>query len=177
MSGKPVWLLDVDGVVNATRAGWSAAPHSGEVFAQGIWWKFRWAPPLVAFIRDTVERGRAEVRWATTWIQHTRELEALFSLPELPAAFTEPADGGFPNGKLQAALTVVEQEHRPLIWTDDDAIPQLGPFRSRLDQAPHGSLLIAPKPNRGLRPEHVEQIDAFLTVFASESPVLQFRDE
>jgi|AACY02.2.fsa_nt_gi hypothetical protein len=162
MTATPVWLLDVDGVVNANRPGWSEAPYSGQMFARGQWWPFRWSPSLVGFIRRIVESERAEVRWATTWNEHARELEALFRLPRLPVAFPEPQGDDFPAGKLQAALRVVEEEQRSLVWTDDDAIPAVGPFRARLDAAEHGFLPISPRPNRGLRPEHASAIEEFL---------------
>jgi hypothetical protein len=48
-----------------------------------------------------------------------------------------------------------------LIWTDDVAIPTSGPVRDELTAAGR-ALLIAPIPSRGLQPEDLEAIDAFL---------------
>lgn len=157
MSDVPVWLLDVDGVLNANRAGWGGPPTSRSIMAFDNSWRMRFAPALMAAIRDlsTV----VEVRWATTWAGHIPDLSRVFALPEFAPAFAMP--DGRPTQeliaplKLTAALDVVESGRR-LIWTDDDAIPEAGPDRGRLDAA--GALLIAPKPSRGLRPEHLDAI-------------------
>ncbi len=39
----PLWLLDVDGVINATRPGWHAAPYNAKVAGFTI----RGAPVMV----------------------------------------------------------------------------------------------------------------------------------
>lgn len=163
MSSTPVWLLDVDGVINASRPGWGAAPHTAMIQAHGTLWKFRWAPALVDFIRETAVSGAAEVRWSTTWLPWARDVERAFRLPELSDGF-EPAlvFGAAREAKLAAALAVIEIEKRPLIWTDDDAIPAFGPFREVLEGSGIPALLLAPKANRGLQPEHLDQIRAFL---------------
>lgn len=159
----PVWLLDVDGVLNAIRPGWGEAPHQGRVFADGIGWKFRWSPSLLAFVRSVASQREAEIRWATTWVPWARDLEATFRLPVLPEAFGADEKTSFPSAKLTAALRVVEVEQRPLVWTDDDAIPGFGLFRDRLMNAGVPVLLVAPQPNRGLQPEDVDAIRAFLS--------------
>ncbi|KUL32677.1 hypothetical protein [Actinoplanes awajinensis] len=43
-AAAPVWLLDVDGVLNANRPGWSAAPRRGMAYAGGTGFLMRWAP-------------------------------------------------------------------------------------------------------------------------------------
>ena len=35
VSRRRVWLLDVDGVINASRPGWSERPHRAEITANG----------------------------------------------------------------------------------------------------------------------------------------------
>ena len=157
MTAPPVWLLDVDGVINANRAGWGGPPTSRSIVAFDSSWRMRFSPDLIAAIRDL--SAVVEIRWATTWAGHIPDLSRVFALPELPPAFPMPE--GHPTQatiaplKLAAALAVVESGRR-LIWTDDDAIPEDGPDRERLDAA--GALLIAPKPSRGLRPEHLDTI-------------------
>ena len=81
----PVWLLDVDGVLNASRAGWGGPPRRAQVLADGECWKLHWAVEVVNFVRDAQLRGLAEVRWATTWVPWAATLEALWELPA-PAA-------------------------------------------------------------------------------------------
>ena len=93
------------------------------------------------------------------------QVERLLRLPAFRTAFrglgTAPSVGAV-DFKLAAALHVVEVERRPLIWTDDDAIPVMGPERDRLEQAGVPVLLLAPDPHTGLGPADVERIDAFL---------------
>ena len=168
MSSTPVWLLDVDGVINANRPSWHAAPHTAMIEAHGTMWKFRWAPAVTGFIRETALAKTAEIRWSTTWLPWARDVEAAFKLPELGEGFLpELVFGSAREAKLAAALAVIEIEKRPLIWTDDDAIPESGTYRDVLDNAinEYGTpvLLLAPKPNRGLQPEHLDQIREFLT--------------
>lgn len=46
----PVWLLDVDGVINANRPGWGAPPRSSRVWSDTdrMSYLIRWAPALLA---------------------------------------------------------------------------------------------------------------------------------
>jgi len=164
----PVWLLDVDGVLNASRAGWGGPPTSRSIVAFDTTWRMRFSPSLIAGIRGLAAAPLVEIRWATTWAGHIPDLSRVFALPEFAPAF--PMPDGRPTQdliaplKLAAALAVVESGRR-LIWTDDDAIPDAGPDRDRLDAA--GALLIAPKPSRGLRPEHLDAIAAYTALEAS----------
>ncbi|HET9653981.1 MAG TPA: hypothetical protein VFP72_01420 [Kineosporiaceae bacterium] len=68
-----------------------------------------------------------------------------------------------PTGaKYAAALHVVQTERRPLIWTDDEVIPDDGSTAVRcLQAAGQPVLLIRPRSNRGLQPEHLDRIQAF----------------
>lgn len=162
----PVWLLDVDGVVNARRPAWDQPFAQGHAFVDGVTYRLQWAPALTRYIKSIHKRRAAEVRWATTWVDHVHQVERLLRLPAFRTAFTglgaSPAVAA-PERKLAAALHVIEVERRPLIWTDDDAIPVAGADRQRLEEAETPVLLLAPDPFEGLCPEHVERIDAFLT--------------
>ena len=161
----PVWLLDVDGVVNARRPARDQPYAQGHAFVDGVTYRLQWAPALTRYIKSVHKRRAAEVRWATTWVDHVHQVERLLRLPAFQTAFrglgTSPAVAA-PERKLAAALHVVEVERRPLIWTDDDAIPVMGTQRRRLEEAGVPVLLLAPDPYEGLTPEHLERIDAFL---------------
>jgi hypothetical protein len=164
MAAPPVWLLDVDGVLNASRAGWSAAPNSVGVWAYGERFRLRFSPQLVDRIAALHRERIVEIRWATSWVGRTDSVSTALGLPQFPDAFTyagsrPPSPGNTLLAKTRAAHDVITIEGRRLIWTDDDAIPRIGPYRAALDAA--GALLIAPKPNRGLRPEHLDQIEAY----------------
>lgn len=163
--GRPVWLLDVDGVLNANRPSWGAAPQQALVAAGGGQWKFKFSPHVTGFVRGTVLSGAAEVRWSTTWVPWRADVEAAFRLPEIPVAFTLNGDEEWrtvDEAKIAAALHVVEAERRPLVWTDDEVVPATGPVRERLESAGVPVLLLAPRSNRGLQPADVEAITEFL---------------
>ena len=179
----PVWLLDVDGVINKIgkkpdpsiwpKDQWSA----GTARCADEDWPILWAQPVVEFIRLIHESGRAEVRWHTTWQHEATAIEDLCGLPKLAVAEAPEFDNQAQYAarailnllprwwKLPAALRVVEVVQRPLIWTDDDINPELrDPRRYALDTM-GGTLPVLPiSPNRytGLTPKHLRQITAWL---------------
>jgi len=161
---KPVWLLDVDGVVNTTRPGWGGPPRRTSVWsgADKTSYVIRWAPALIDRIRDLHLAGAVEVRWCTTWCPEAERLERLWGLPPLVRTLdAEPMPRGsdcWPL-KLAAARYVLASGHR-LIWTDDEALPEPGPVREELT-AGGRALLIAPRANRGLQPEELDHIARF----------------
>ena len=92
-SELPVWLLDVDGVVNASRPGWGGPPATRSIMAEGAAWRMRFSPQMMAGIRAIATTSRAEIRWATTWVGHIDDLSRVFALPTFPAAFEIISDG------------------------------------------------------------------------------------
>ncbi|GAB6902251.1 HAD domain-containing protein [Kineosporia succinea] len=159
----PVWLLDLDGVINGSRPGWGRSPRSTSLEANGCEYRIRYAPALMIRIRTLHRAGRVELRWASTWAGHTFELNDLFSLPGVPPAFALPHGDGTPREqvgelKVHAALAVVRAGGR-LIWTDDEAIPPAGAVREELEAA--GALLIAPDATRCLRPDDLDVIENY----------------
>lgn len=153
MTIRPVvWLLDIDGVVNASRPGWGGPPRRTFVRALGIDFRITWAPALVTEITRLHASGCVQVCLASTWNGHADVLgRALrWSLPlafDPRGAALTPADAA--AAKLAAALDVVAAGGR-LIWTDDEAIPTEGGVLETLRAA--GALLIAPRPRRGSSP-------------------------
>jgi hypothetical protein len=137
----PVWLLDVDGVVNACspepdtqvwpRASWRAVRVRHD---DGATWPILAAEPVLDFLRQTHASGRAEIRWHTTW-QHSavRHLAPALDLPDWPVAEAPEFSDRYASGnyagyreaakswwKLRVAERVLLDENRPLVWTDDD---------------------------------------------------------
>jgi len=160
MVDQPVWLMDVDGVLNVNRPGWGAAPRRGRAFADSVEWPMRWAPRLLARVRLIHVSGAAEVRWCTTWCQHADQLERLFGLPALARVFSTDAEVT-DSAKVTAARAVIA-EGRPLIWTDDTAVPRSGPLHEELTAAGRG-LLVRPVPSRGLQPGDLDRVDEFVS--------------
>lgn len=160
----PVWLLDVDGVVNVARPGWGGPPRRSLVWAdsEAVGYQVRWAPPLTDRIRALHHAGVVEVRWCTTWCPEAGKLERLWRLPPLVRSLDAdpmPRGSGCWPLKLAAARAVLAAGRR-LVWTDDEALPATGPDRDTLT-ADGRVLLIAPRPSRGLQPPDLDRIAAF----------------
>jgi hypothetical protein len=153
----PVWLLDVDGVLNAHDAGWIEPHREGHVEADGIKYPFRWAPELITRIGDLHKCGLVEVRWCTTWCGHTPKVEALLGLPQFAEAFDTPTGKYTGDIKAASALSVV-RHGRTLIWTDDMEVPTRGKLYHDLTVY-RRNLLIRPDPSTGLSPEHMTAIE------------------
>lgn len=169
---RPVWLLDVDGVLNASRPDWDGDVAEGPARAGGVPFRIRWSPALVQRIVALDDSGRVEIRWATTWVPWIDQIEQLLGLPSWPVAWSGPFEGvstpaiPTPLRKVQTALHVVEQERRPLIWTDDDAIPLHGPEHDRILSADVPCLLVRPATRTGLQPQEMDAIEAFVRRYA-----------
>jgi hypothetical protein len=161
---RPVWLLDVDGVINTIKPGWGAAPRKSLVWsgADNTSYVLRWSPLLVDRIRALHDGGRVEVRWCTTWCPEAERLESLWRLPTLARALdADPMPRGPQCWPLKlAAARQVLAEGRRLIWTDDEALPAPGPERDELTTDGR-ALLIAPRANRGLQPADLHLIEKF----------------
>ncbi|HEX6968729.1 MAG TPA: hypothetical protein VF174_07980 [Micromonosporaceae bacterium] len=158
----PIWLLDVDGVINTSRPGWGAAPRRGTAVAGGVGYTMRWAPALINRIRTLHINGVVEVRWCTTWCAWADQLEQLWDLPPLARAFTGDINGhAAVLAKIAAARQVLAGGRR-LVWTDDDVVPRPndGPLYDELT-ADGRALLIRPRGTVGLQPEHLDQIEEF----------------
>ncbi|GGN38756.1 hypothetical protein FHR83_006864 [Actinoplanes campanulatus] len=162
-AGPPVWLLDVDGVVNAFRGGWYAGPRVVQVYseADAYDYRIRYEPRLVAAIRRVHEDGLAEVTWCSTWCSDAAALEDGLGLPRLPRAFGEPVPGDAAcAAKLAAARRVIASGRR-LVWTDDVEVAHHA-GESAPWEADGRALLIGPNATRGLRPAHLRRIREFL---------------
>ncbi|WP_432842085.1 hypothetical protein [Dactylosporangium sp. CA-092794] len=152
----PVWLLDVDGVINVERPGWGGAPRNGRAVAEGIEWPMRWAPALRARIRRLHRDRIVEVRWCSTWCAWPGELERVFRL-RFARAFGVVPDAS--AAKLAAARAVLAGGRR-LVWTDDAEVPEQGAVFEELTAHGRG-LLIRPDEECGLLPVHLDEIAAF----------------
>jgi HAD domain in Swiss Army Knife RNA repair proteins len=153
---KTIFLLDVDGVLNASKAGWSRAPRKGYAYADGQNWKMQFEPALMSRIALLNARPDVEVLWATSWVGHTDQLERLFRLPALLSAGSRSMSN---LDKLVAAMEVLYSGNR-LVWADDEAIPDSGKIYDWVDEGK--ALLITPKPSRGLRSTDLDTIENFV---------------
>lgn len=158
---RPVWLLDVDGVINVEHPGWGAAPRSGYAYSGGQDYRMRWSPTLVTRIRALHARGDVDIQWCSTWCHDADQVERLLALPRLDRAWFDPITGtAVAMAKLAAARQVLARGRR-LIWTDDEEVPTSGPVHDELVKGGR-TLLIAPSPRQGLQPEHMDEIETFV---------------
>lgn len=169
---RPVWLLDVDGVLNVY-----GAPAPTRVWPGPDWeyrdllhqFPFLAARPVLEFVARMHEEGLAEVRWHTTWQHAAHKIEDEFGLPEF-AVQDAPEFGdrsyqirGGKWFKLPAAERLIE-EGRTVLWTDDDLAWQHPGTVKRINKlrATGRLLTIAPRYNEGLTPSRLLQIEKWL---------------
>ncbi len=165
LDNRPVWLLDVDGVLNAVKPGrvWKAAPFHATVTVD-VGYRLRWAPGLVKRIRGLHAEGVVEIRWCTSWCPYASAVELALNMPrDLPRALTDGQCEMFGRqldaAKAGAALGVWD-EGRRLVWTDDTAVAAAAGLHDQLTAGGRG-LLIAPDSRFGLTPQHMDRIEDF----------------
>lgn len=187
-SGKPVLLLDIDGVINSLlmkppSMGWpmDAWNSVDYVDPDGAQWPLLWSSMVVEYLNALHESGRVEVRWHTTWQDQALGFAKVVGLPEDWAVAHAPeftADqGSFARDqvlkrqptwwKYPAARRVLTDEGRPLIWIDDDLFDKVTRvYRNGLGQLGK-ILLICPDGQTGLLPKHMRQIEEVLLFWES----------
>jgi hypothetical protein len=150
------WLLDIDGVVNYSgRPSW---PDHRE-FEPIRPFTIRYSPTLIAEIKRIAADHGVTVLLASTWCGMSETLLTGLDLP-IAEAFGDVAHLVPEEQKIAAAHEVLARDGR-LIWTDDDCIPA--------DFADDRALTIRPDEATGLTPEHIAQVEAWLT---ADLPVL-----
>ena len=189
MTGRPLWLLDVDGVINAVGPPTDADVEwsTGSAIANERRWPIRWSPQVVAEVRRLHESGVVEVAWLTTWGDEANDsLGDILGLPQLRVAGTRPRPGELPASPLPAGaathaaatgaagadhetgrwwkLDVVRTQlaaepKRRLVWTDDDLVWEPDVVRGL--RAFADCLLIAPDPTVGLTLDDLAAIERY----------------
>lgn len=162
---EPIWLLDIDGVLNAmVDRDTLAHPHWTDLLKKpvptsfGVEYDLVISGTVIDFINTHAAYG-VDIRWATTWQHDANKFVApTFGLPQLPVGAEEqgPSDYFY---KERAALIAIDKG-RPLIWTDDDAIRLM--VRKDIEESGVPNLMIEPDPRVGLTPAHLDAISAFL---------------
>lgn len=185
-ASKPVLLLDIDGVVNSLlkqppSMGWpkDAWLQADYTDADGRVWPLLWASPVVEYLSNLHRQGRLEVRWHTTWQEQAVEFAKIVGLPTEWTVAEAPefqANWGLfakeqilkaqPTWwKYPAALRVLTDEGRPLIWIDDDLFANVNrTHRNGLAQI--GKVcLVSPDGQTGILPKHMRQIEEVLLLW------------
>jgi hypothetical protein len=178
MNGAPVWLLDIDGVLNAVADGPDDAVWPVDQWVRadarcaGSSWPLLAARPVVEFIHRVHRAGLAEIRWHTTWQEDAAGVARALGLPEFPV---EPCPWFGDRWWKLLAVERVLHEGRPLLWTDDDATRRLAADGSHAScgsqergagrgtsgeartQRP-SALIISPRTSHGLTAAHLRRI-------------------
>ena len=154
----PIWLLDVDGVLNVDRPPWHEPPHQGYAYYNGKEYKIRWSPSLAQRVRTIIAAKTATVMWSTTWCIAAEQIERLLHFPQLHRVFGTVKVTN--EDKLWIADTLAKSGCR-VIWTDDTAIPDAGDAYDRLSSN-NRVLMIRPDDRRGLTPDDMDRIEAFI---------------
>lgn len=176
---KPVWLMDVDGVLNII--GWGsdgvkkAWDDTYRFVAMGF--QITVSPRMIRSIEGWRRSGLVEVRWLTTWEDHANEfLSPEFDWPqnlqvagrreesqlERPRKFSESRvsyreDVGW--WKLEFAQAVYETGV-PVIWTDDDIA--FAPDAKEWLRTVDDDRMLAISPHSGLTPGDLVRIERFI---------------
>ncbi|BBX82196.1 hypothetical protein [Mycolicibacterium aubagnense] len=184
-----VWLLDFDGVINALskRGGrsywpeWSSATVAhpeGDLTSAGdpVHLPLLWSPAVIAVIAEAARAG-IDVRWLSTWREHTKRLpEIIPGLPDLPwldetILDTRASDDLDPRLAMESGpwKVLVARAFVPagaaLLWTEDSlTVDLLSESWRRSRTAP--TTLIRPRPATGLISREVNEIREWIHTHA-----------
>ena len=169
---KPIWLLDVDGVINALShpESWPDSQEGIAHLSDGSF-KICWSPELIEEIK--LLSKFIEIRWLTTWgkLANTA-LRPLVGLPDEFPVQAEPVyETGYGGGNYQyttfdwkfIAAKEALKEGRPIIWTDDDAWTEdmKREICAEADSKKIPILMIRPQVLNGLSKNHISTIKEF----------------
>lgn len=174
---KAIWLLDVDGVVNAIPARKSDPLPT--CWPEDQWirtevknshsdtpWPILVATPVLDFITTVHTTGLAEIRWHTTWQDEANLISDAVGLPHFEAEDAPEYQGWTRGGarwwKVPAAQRVSRRNQGHVVWTDDDAVYPRLCKEDRLDLRNAGVLILAPNEAKGLTQPNLDKILYYL---------------
>lgn len=185
MTGKPVLLLDVDGVVNAMSKQAPTHVWPAKVWqrakiraSNGMEYPFLWAIPVVEWLTRLHESGDVDIRWHTTWQHEAMRVGERLGLPEFTVLecpeFAEARRNGsalvarllregLPRWwKYPAAERVLSDEGSRMIWIDDDIDYQISAGARRTLKSVYNVELVCPGERTGLLPKHMLRVEAVI---------------
>lgn len=181
MKIKPVWFIDVDGVINAL-------PKPAQIIHETVYdswqhtqvltYNILYSPELIANINRLSEM--ADIIWLTTWNGHAPTLLApALGLHDFGFAKAEGTNSSFdltgqePTTrwwKLNAILEHLYHDQRPFIWTDDDiSLEVRHAIQGRASFEGVENLLITPNSNIGLTTRDTNLIESFIHRLSKEN--------
>lgn len=189
---KPVWFLDIDGVLNvipsASKRNSDTAPHFK------VWknwhpvtdvtvpnkvgfatYPIRVSPDLIDNVNAISEN--VDIHWLTTWKNLAPTIFApTFGVKDFPVADAYGSESPFGSRyaygnlpefrwwKLNAVIKDMEVNARPVIWTDDDISSSTsGSYvKSIARDLDIPILVIPPFDAKGIEPWHIDRIKEFV---------------
>ena len=187
--GRPTWLLDIDGVLNAD----AHRPPPGDLWARRDWHRVRvysttdnttyellYAQPVVDAINRIHTAGLADIVWHTSWQHDAHRVAARLGLHYDPgfAVLDAPELHTWRHGRASGWWKVPAvrrwahtHPHTPLVWTDDEAGRRLDP-RDRAELLiTRPTLVVSPNGRGGLGPVELAGIETFLHAYTPRPAV------
>jgi len=160
---NPLWLLDVDGVINAVCG--TCPPGSSGCGFNG--YTITWPTEVVRRMRQLHETSAVEIRWLTTWCEDAANMIApALGLPLDCVVEGSDDHKGVREGwwKSTTAKRLSDADpDRPLIWTDDDL--DYAERQGEVDwlrERTGPTFAYAPDPRQGITPKYLARIEAFI---------------
>ena len=175
----PLLLLDIDGVINATKKRMQVMELPDDVYqdyceylvdANDVrTYRFWTSSTVIRVLRELHESGMVEIAWLTTWEHQANEhVGPTLGLPTFPvlATMNKISDHAW---KTNAAIEA-SQLHRPVIWLDDTEITPRSEEAYAESGVPH--LLIRPDYDIGLTKSDIARIMDFIKEHSPSEPAL-----
>lgn len=162
-TAQPVWLLDIDGVLNPATVDRNVWPSWRSEYVGEVMAGFTIATDVLAALHSVHASGRVEIRWCTTWQEDAVAIGAAFGLPRWKVEQLPMTCGGAWSKHVVAARVLREHAERVVVWTDDEIT-----HRARTESAVAATLTarqmhaLAPDPTRGLTPDDLDAVLGWL---------------
>lgn len=163
MTDKPIWLLDIDGVINAgnrtapTHLGYNWLEFKQRDSTTNRHYQLFIAKEVVDFIDEMSEFFT--IVWCTTWQADALIIAKRIGLKEFAwIDMNAQKVNQLPYHWKRNAYELLSQHHR-VLWTDDQ-IRDFYNFPAKVPLKP-GCCLVQPYIYEGLAPKHLEKIRKF----------------
>jgi hypothetical protein len=165
MDGRPLILVDWDGVINVltsskARSRLCFREHWRQTWIERPFLRAFWNPRVVPWLLHLAEDTGAELAWGSKWEEEAAyRYGPLIGLPVLPYS---PA-----NAVPSKAHGVVPwTAGRPFVWFDDEA-HETAPAAELCGDQPH--LVILTDERYGLEREHIDEAREWLLALPQET--------